>query len=146
MVWCGLLLPEKECLEKLLAKVVGDRKTLSEVLNSRELASLGDSYLNFAYSIARSLRDGRLRSLKISNSVLADAVRKAGLRSLLPRRLSRREIGGAAEALIAYAVAREAVRTGELVEKMVKDDIRQALAEILLEAVRRLSLGENNGS
>jgi hypothetical protein len=133
----------KDCLEKLLAKIVGEEKTLSEILTSKELASLGYSFLNFVYSVAKSLEIGCFKSLKVSNSVLAEAVRRAGLRQLLPKRLSRREIGGAAEALLVYAVAREIILMDEIIEKVAGRSIEEALTDILREIVRRLPLEKN---
>ncbi len=60
------------------------RRNLNEVLIDHALASLGDSYVNFVYSLAISNRKGSLLGTKVKGSVLAEALRKAGLRESLP--------------------------------------------------------------
>ena len=56
------------------------RRNLNEVLIDHALASLGDSYVNFVYSLAISNRRGSPLGTKVKGSVLAEALRKAGLR------------------------------------------------------------------
>jgi hypothetical protein len=79
------------------------RRSLREVLIDHELASLGDSYVNFVYSLAMSNRKGKPVGTKVRGSVLAEALRKAGLREYLPSRMSRHGLADGAEALIVYA-------------------------------------------
>ena len=79
------------------------RGNLDEVLVDHELASLGDSYVNFVYSLAISNRRGNPFGTKVKGSVLAEALRKVGLREFLPSRMSRHNLADAAEALIVYA-------------------------------------------
>jgi hypothetical protein len=132
-------------IEDILAKIFRIRGSPSEVLADRKIASLGDSYVNFAYSIAQSLREGEPKGLRLDNRVLAEAIRKAGLRSKLPGRLSRREIGGAAEALLAYATARGLISAWELVEGLTaesREGLVEALARLLGEAYRRMEDAE----
>ena len=90
----------------------------------RGAASLGDSYLNFAFSLAQSLEGGRPKGLRLDN---------------------RRDIGGAAEALLAYAAAGGLLSTESLVERLrVKDrgKLVEALACLLKEAYRWLENAE----
>lgn len=134
-------------VEDILARIFRARGRPSKVLMDRKAASLGDSYLNFAYSMAQSLREGEPKGLRLDNRVLAEAVRKAGLRSRLPRRLSRREIGGAAEALLAYAAARGVISTWELVEKLAagnREGLVEALAKLLSKAYRGMEDDEED--
>lgn len=76
---------------------------LVQILLDRKLAQFGDSFVNFAYSLAltRSLRQPV--GTKVSDKALADAARKAGIRELLPRRMSRGDVSNAVESLVAYA-------------------------------------------
>jgi len=134
-------------VEDILARIFKARESPSKVLMDKKFAGLGDSYLNFAYSMAQSLREGEPKGLRLDNRVLAEAVRKAGLRSRLPRRLSRREIGGAAEALLAYAAARGVISTWELVEKLTvgsREGLMEALAKLLSKAYRRMGDAEES--
>ena len=77
--------------------------SLTEVLTNHNLASLGDTYINFAYSLALSNRRGKPSGAKVKGTVLAEAIKKAGLREYLPSRMTRHMLADAAEALIVYA-------------------------------------------
>jgi hypothetical protein len=79
------------------------RRNLGEVLVDQELASLGDSYVNFVYSLAISNRRGNPVGTRVRGSVLAEALRRVGLRECLSSRMSRHSLADAAEALIVYA-------------------------------------------
>ncbi|MEM3458177.1 MAG: ribonuclease III family protein [Candidatus Bathyarchaeia archaeon] len=76
---------------------------MTEVLTDHGLASLGDAYVNFVYSVAISARKGAPCGEKVKGSVLAEAIRRTGLREKLPSRMTRHLMADAAEALIAYA-------------------------------------------
>lgn len=78
-------------------------KSLTEVLTDHKLAALGDAYINFAYSLALSMKKGRPSGAKVKGSVLAEAFKKAGLRGRMPSRVSSHMLADAAEALIVYA-------------------------------------------
>ncbi|RLI33873.1 hypothetical protein DRO53_04740 [Candidatus Bathyarchaeota archaeon] len=133
----------KVCVEDLLVKAFPSQPS-SRILTDKGLAGLGDAYLNFAYSLARSLREGKPKSLRVANRVLMEAVRKAGLRRKLPSRLSRKDIGGAAEALLVYASARGFLPLGVLVERLAEagseEELVEALSGLLMEAARRLKI------
>ncbi|MGQ9530000.1 MAG: ribonuclease III family protein [Candidatus Bathycorpusculaceae bacterium] len=78
-------------------------ESLEEVLADHDLASLGDAYINFAYSLALSDRRGKASGAKVKGAALAEALKKAGLREHLPSRMTRHVLADAAEALIVYA-------------------------------------------
>lgn len=78
-------------------------KTLTEILTDQKLASLGDAYVNFAYSLALSSRKGKPLGTKVKGDTLAEALKKSGLREYLPARITRHILADAAEALIIYA-------------------------------------------
>jgi|Deesub1362A_J573_1020465.scaffolds.fasta_scaffold00015_103 hypothetical protein len=94
----------------------GEEKSVEEIFSERNLAGLGDTYINFLYSLAFSLKKKKPCGMKVSNKVLAEAVRQAGVRRRLPSRLSRRDIGSSAEALIVYAAAKNLISSRELVD------------------------------
>ena len=95
--------------------------SLAEVLADRDLASLGDAYINFAYSLALSKRTGKPLGVKVKGSVLAQALRNAGLREYLPSRMTKHALADAAEALIVYAWIRKAITLEEAVRIMAKN-------------------------
>jgi len=76
---------------------------LMQILLDRKLAQLGDSFVNLAYSLALTRNLGQPVGTKVSDKILADAARKAGIRRLLPRRTSRSDVSNAVESLAAYA-------------------------------------------
>jgi len=78
-------------------------RSLREILADDDLAALGDAFVNFVYSLALSLKEGKPIGRKLSNMTLASALRKADLRKMLPFRMDRHRQANAAEALIVYA-------------------------------------------
>jgi hypothetical protein len=111
---------------------VTTHKDLSHVLTDRRLASLGDAYLNFVYSLALSNRRGKPSGAKVKGSILAEAVKKAGLREQLPARMSRHTLADAAEALMVYAWLHNYVTLDESVSTLQKnDDLVEGFSQLL---------------
>jgi len=77
--------------------------SLADIMTDRDLAALGDAFVNFVYSLALSFRKGKPIGSKLDNSTLASALRESGLRKILPSRIDRHRQANAAEALIVYA-------------------------------------------
>jgi hypothetical protein len=96
--------------------------SLAEVLKNHNLASLGDAYINFVYSLALSNRKGQPSGAKVKGSVLAEAIRKAGLREYLPSRMTRHMLADAAEALIVYVWLLNCITLEESVAILEKTD------------------------
>lgn len=95
---------------------------LTEVLKDHKLASLGDAYVNFVYSLAISNRNGEPSGAKVKGSTLAAAIKKAGLRDYLPSRMTRHMMADAAEALIVYAWLNNSITLEESVAALEKSD------------------------
>ena len=95
---------------------------ITEVLTNHKLASLGDAYINFVYSLALSNRKGEPSGAKVKGSVLAEALKKAGLREYLPSRMTRHMLADAAEALIVYAWLHNCITLEESVATLEKTD------------------------
>jgi hypothetical protein len=76
---------------------------LADVFADHKLASLGDAFINFAYSLALSNRKGQPSGAKVEGRLLAEALRKAELRKYMPSRMTRHMLADAAEALAVYA-------------------------------------------
>jgi hypothetical protein len=116
---------------------LGTYTNLKEILMDHELASLGDAFINFAYSLALSNKSGKPSGTKLKGSLLAEATRKAGLREVLPSRMSSHNIADAAEALIVYAWLTGKMSLDETVATLTKaDDTTEALI-ILLSMIRK---------
>jgi hypothetical protein len=114
---------------------------LSEVLTDKQLASLGDAYINFVYSLALSKRKGKPYGAKVKGTVLAEALRKAGLRQLLPSRIDKHVLSDSAEALLVYAWLRNLLTLEESVETIAENsDLEFGLTQLMLKAKDRIKL------
>jgi hypothetical protein len=116
-------------------------KSLSEILLDKQLASLGDAYVNFLYSLALSKKMGEPTGTKVKGRLLADAFKKAGLRKFLPSRINRHKQADAAEALIVYVWIRGLVTMEEGLQILDQsEDKIEAFSSLLLTAKRKLNL------
>ncbi|NIU39029.1 hypothetical protein GWN65_03385 [Candidatus Bathyarchaeota archaeon] len=107
----------------------------------QKLAALGDAYVNLVYSVALSKRKGEPTGAKVDNRLLAEALKKAGLRSLLPSRIDRHKQADAAEALIVYAWVRGSMTMEEGVSILEQgEDAVEAFCSFLLTAKKKLDL------
>jgi hypothetical protein len=115
--------------------------SLLEVLTDKQLAKLGDAYINLVYSLALSEREGRPDGTKVKGTILAEALRKAGLRKLLPSRIDKHVLSDAAEAVIVYAWLQNLFTLKESVEILVKPgNLEDGLALLLLKAKDEIML------
>ncbi len=92
--------------------------SLTEVMNDHELASLGDAFVNFTYSLALSIRKGVPSGTKVKGALLAEALRKAGLRECISSRMTSHKLADAAEALIVYAWLHDYITLGDIVRTL----------------------------
>ena len=116
-------------------------ESLSEVLMDQKLASLGDAYVNFLYSLALSKKKGEPAGTKVEGRLLAEAFKKAGLRKFLPSRIDRHKKADAAEALIVYAWIRGSMTMEEGLKILEqKEDTIEAFSFLLLTAKRKLDI------
>lgn len=97
-------------------------RNLDEVLTDHELASLGDEYVNFVYSLALSNRKRSPSGGKVKGLVLAKALKKAGLRKYMPPRITRHVLADAGEALAVYAWLNQFITLEESVAILEKTD------------------------
>jgi hypothetical protein len=116
-------------------------ESLSEVLMDQKLASLGDAYVNFLYSLALSKKKGEPAGTKVEGRLLADAFKKAELRKFLPSRINRHKQADAAEALIVYAWIRGSMTMEEGLKILEQNgDKVEVFSLLLLTAKRKLDL------
>jgi hypothetical protein len=114
---------------------IKNHKSLSEILMDHKLAKLGDSYVNFLYSLALSKKIGEATGVKVKGRLLADAFKKADLRKFLPSRIDRHKQADAAEALIVYPWIQGSMTMEEGLEilEQTEDEI-EAFCKLLLVA------------
>jgi hypothetical protein len=116
-------------------------ESLSEVLMDQKLASLGDAYVNFLYSLSLSKKGGKPTGTKVKGRLLADAFKRVELRKSLPSRIDRHKMADAAEALIVYAWIRGSITMEEGLEILEqKGDEIEAFSLLLLTAKKKLDL------
>jgi hypothetical protein len=126
--------------EKLLS-FTPQHMSLEAIFQDHKLASLGDAYVNFVSSLALSRKRGEATGTKVSSRTLSQALKKAALRTFLPKRVDRHTLGDAAEALIVYAWLREAITIEESATTLLSSgDTIEAFASLLLLAKEKLSL------
>jgi len=74
---------------------------MREVVENKELAKLGDALLGLLNVVG--MEAGYLRnSSKVTNEMLRRVSIRTGLRTILPKRVSKRDLGNAVEAAVAY--------------------------------------------
>jgi len=114
--------------------------TLNEVLTDHDLAALGDAFINFVYSLALSLRKGHPTGKKVKGSLLAEALRRAGLREHVPSSVSSHVLADAAEALLVYAWLNGCMTLDESVAVVGKaEDAVEGLSLLLAAAKKRVT-------
>jgi len=107
----------------------------------QKLASLGDSFVNLVYSLALSRRGGEPIGAKVDSRVLSEALKKAGLRKLLPSRTDRHAQADAVEALIVYAWMQNVITMEEGVNILKQhEDPVEGFSALLLTVTKRLDL------
>lgn len=107
-------------------------RNLAEVLTDHKLASLGDAFINLVYSLALSNKKGQASGAKVKGHVLAEAIKKAGLRKHIPSRITRHMLADAAEALVVYGWLHHCITLEEAMETLEKtDDLVEGLSQLL---------------
>ena len=116
-------------------------KSLRDILMDHELASLGDAFINFTYSLFLSVKKGRPVGAKVKGAFLAEAIRRSGLRDKIGSRMSSHDLADGAEALVVYAWLHRCITLEESVEVLRKsDDPVEGLNELLRKIVHRIRL------
>ena len=116
-------------------------KSLTDVLTDRKLASLGDAYVNFIHSLALSNKTGKPSGSKVKGHVLAEALKKAGLRKHLPSRMTQHTLADAAESLVVYGWLTNALTLDEAATLLEKaDDAVEGFSQLLIKTKNRVSL------
>ena len=90
-------------------------KPLRQIMCDKQLASLGDAYVNFVYSLALTHLKGYPQGTKVSDRVLSQALKLAGLRDELGTRVAKKDLANASESLLAEAYRRDLLTIEESV-------------------------------
>jgi len=122
-------------------RIPGEHSSLREVLLDGKLAKFGDSYVNFIYSLALSMKEGVPQGSRVQGMVLSQALREANLRGFLPNRSDRHVQADAAEALIAFSWIKEIVSLEDSVDILLDNlnEPSEAFTVLLKLIIERLS-------
>ena len=93
-----------------LLKDIKDNLTQKSIGTDKGLAKIGDGIVNLAYSIAKSIvltnnskNNRSIRTgLKVSKTILANALKEAGMKNFARSRADAHDLADTAEAIIAY--------------------------------------------
>jgi hypothetical protein len=128
-------------LEEYFQKNLSGR-SIREILLDKELAQLGDAYVNFIYSLALSISERRPLGKKVSSDILANAIKESDIRRLLPSGSDRHAQGDAAEALILSSWITGRVTIEEAVRVLGKEtDPVRAFKGLLLQVMKGFEKG-----
>ncbi|HUK29213.1 MAG TPA: ribonuclease III family protein [Candidatus Acidoferrales bacterium] len=111
-----------------------------QVMLDKQLASLGDAFVNFVYSLALTQVNGRPKGVKISDRDLSEAFRLAGLRGYLGTRISKKDLANASESLLVEAYRAHLLSVEESVQTIIHnpEGSKAGLVDLLKLAVSRL--------
>lgn len=116
-------------------------KNVQEILADHNLATLGDAYVNFVYSLYLSMKTGKPTGAKVDSRLLSKALNQAGIRELLPSRVDRHKQADAVEALLVYLWLQGLTTIRENVETLrAHEDVAEAFSLLISRATKTLNL------
>jgi len=119
--------------------------SLQELLLDKDMAGLGDSYVNFVYSLAMSQKHGHPKGAKVNNQILAKAVEMSGLRKFLPHRVDKHTRGNAAEALLVFAWLQDIQELDDCIKVLSQEEsLPEAFAVLLREVLEKLDVAHEH--
>jgi hypothetical protein len=150
-------LDDKELIESIagLMPAKGDIKTIA---SSKGIAQLGDAFINFLYSVSRSIAYKQASGCKVSDTVLSNAYRASLLKKKVLMKGDRDKIGDGVEAIIIWAWAQNYLTLKEMLyiitshlssvplddRNIEKRAAAKAFTNLLDELAKRLEANENN--
>ena len=119
---------------------MSNEEILRQVMRNKQQASLGDAFVNFVYSLALTQTSGEPQAVKVSDRILADAFKLAGLRKYLGTRISKKDLANASESLLVEAYQRNLLTIEESVGIITQnpDDLEAGLSTLLKLAAERV--------
>lgn len=90
----------REHLRKLFQEIIDSNQSLLQLIKNKQVAQLGDSLANFIYSLAYSLTQGRCSGKRVPDTVLANAYHASALKTDLPVKGKKGQVGDAVEAFL----------------------------------------------
>lgn len=115
--------------------------SLTEVLLDKDLAKIGDALVNFIFSLAVSNTMKQPHNVRVSSLTLSTALKKSGLRELLPHRINRHDQANAVEALVMYAWITKIFSLSELLQILESEAQNpiEAFSKVLHEIIQAIN-------
>lgn len=120
---------------------MNNEETLRQVMRNKQLASLGDAFVNFVYSLALTQANGKPQSVKVSDRILANALKLSGLRQYLGTRVSKKDLANASESLLADAYQKRLITIEESVKILTEDPdgLQAGLSQLMKLTAERIA-------
>jgi len=120
---------------------MNNEETLRQVLRNKQLASLGDAFVNFVYSLALTQANGKPQSVKVSDKILANAFKLSGLRKYLGTRISKKDLANASESLLVDAYQKKLITIEESVKILSEDPdgLQAGLSQLMKLTAERIA-------
>ncbi len=113
---------------------------MRQIMRDKQLASLGDAYVNLVYSLALTRLKGYPQGTKVSDRILAQALRQSGLRDRLGTRVTKKDLANASESVLAEAYLKDLLTIEESVRLICQysENPATGLSDLLKLAVEKL--------
>jgi hypothetical protein len=120
---------------------MNNEETLRQVMRNKQLASLGDAFVNFVYSLALTQANGKPQSVKVSDRILAEAFKISGLRKYLGTRISKKDLANASESLLVDAYQKKLITIEESVKILSEDPdgLQAGLSQLMKLTAERIA-------
>jgi hypothetical protein len=120
---------------------MSNEETIRQVMRDKQLASLGDAFVNFAYSLALTQTNGKPQAVKVSDRILAEAFKLSGLRKYLGTRVSKKDLANASESLLVEAYRKKLITIEESVRILSQnpDGLQAGLSELMKLTAERIA-------
>ncbi|MHA1310471.1 MAG: ribonuclease III family protein [Candidatus Helarchaeota archaeon] len=109
----------KENLKKVFSKI--KINSYKSIFLNKNLAKMGDNFVNFIYSIARAIAVKNISGQKVPGKVLMQAFRYSELNGYMPSRSSSHDIADAVESIIFYVWLTEKMGINKIVDILVEE-------------------------
>ncbi|MBD3227417.1 MAG: hypothetical protein GF329_04440 [Candidatus Lokiarchaeota archaeon] len=101
--------------------LIPDFSFYREIFLNKDLAKLGDNFVNFIYSLARTISAEEVSGQKVAGKVLKKAIKNSNLSEFLPSRMTAHDMADAVEALIVYTWLKEKLTLNEMIEILTRE-------------------------
>jgi hypothetical protein len=114
---------------EFLLEDINQKLTEKAIGTDKGLAKIGDSIVNFTYSVAKSVyltknnQNNRIvrTGLKVSKRILAEALKDANMKSFAKNRADSHDLADTVEAVIAYIWLSKKMSTKEIIEFLLNN-------------------------